>query len=316
MTRGTEHGSLRRRLVGATVVVSVLAGTLGAGSAVAQNGSEATPQARPQTQAPPQPQPQPQPRMAGSDEEYANLYTHTVGNIRSAMLGDEAVQQPGSGRLIRNPDPEAFQSVNIGRLAERNDIEGRQVRGLFRRSDNYLLGFYVRRADGRQIVYTFTEGGRDMVPDDVYEEAQRSRLPFPVTYRDLPTIQVGRGLLRDAVRQLFDNDPGTSNHRLQDGVERLAVALAEGSRFQLIPGLIAQHIRGGQDWTVGDHEAEIHDWSDRSEVVMDARAADLSGGNRAVWGQQRPYRWNGANVMLTALDLARRLYLIKPPPKR
>ncbi|WP_158795104.1 hypothetical protein [Streptomyces sp. NRRL S-337] len=35
----------------------------------------------------------------------------------------------------------------------------------------------------------------------------------------------------------------------------------------------------------------------------------------SVWGQQHPYRWNGANVMLTALDLTRRLYLIKPPPK-
>ncbi|MEE4417837.1 hypothetical protein [Streptomyces bugieae] len=67
---------------------------------------------------------------------------------------------------------------------------------------------------------------------------------------------------------------------------------------------------------MGDHEAEIHDWSDRSEVVVDAHAADPSGGNRAVWGQQRRYRWNGAHVMLTALDLARRLYLIKPPPKR
>ncbi|AJC52927.1 ribosome-inactivating family protein [Streptomyces sp. 769] len=218
--------------------------------------------------------------------------------------------------LIRNPNPEAFQSINIGRLAERDDIGGRQVRGLFRRSDNYLLGFYVRHGDNRQIVYTFTEGGRDMVPGEVYEGAQRSRFPFPVTYRDLPTIQVGRGFLRDAVRQLFDNDPGTSNHRLQDGVERLAVALAEGSRFQLIPGLIPQHIRGGQTWTVGDHEAEIHDWNDRSGVVVAAHVADPSGGNRSVWGQQRPYRWNGANVMLAALDLARRLYLIKPPPKR
>ncbi|MFI9077290.1 ribosome-inactivating family protein [Streptomyces sioyaensis] len=308
MTRGTEHGPLRRRLVSATVMVSVLAGTLGAGSAVAQNSPEAQPPSRPQTQV--------QPRLAGSDEEYADLYTHTVGNIRSAMLGDEAARQPGSGHLIRNPDPEAFQSINIGRLAERDDIAGRAVRGLFRRSDNYLLGFYVRHEDGRQIVYTFAEGGRDMVPGEVYEGAQRSRFPFPVTYRDLPTIQVGRGFLRDAVRQLFDNDPGTSNHRLQDGVERLAVALAEGSRFQLIPGLIAQHIRGGQSWTVGDHEAEIHDWSDRSGVVVGARAADPSGSNRSVWGQQRPYRWNGANVMLTALDLARRLYLIKPPPKR
>ncbi|WP_310725934.1 hypothetical protein [Streptomyces sp. N2A] len=49
---------------------------------------------------------------------------------------------------------------------------------------------------------------------------------------------------------------------------------------------------------------------------MNAHAADPSGGNRSVWGQQHLYRWNGANVMLTALDLARRRYLIKPPPKR
>ncbi|WP_157879977.1 hypothetical protein [Streptomyces natalensis] len=31
--------------------------------------------------------------------------------------------------------------------------------------------------------------------------------------------------------------------------------------------------------------------------------------------QQRSNLWNGTNVMLTDLDLARRLYLIKPPPK-
>jgi hypothetical protein len=305
MARGAEHRSPRRRLISATVVVSVLAGTLAAGSAVAQN----RPEARPQTQA------QPQPRAVESNAEFANLYTHTVQNIRSAMLGDEAARQPGAGHLIRNPDPDAFQSVNIGRFAERDNIEGGMVRGLFRRSDNYLLGFYVRHGD-RQTVYTFTEGGRDMIPGGVYPDVQRSRLPFPVTYRDLPSIQIGRGLLRDAVRQLFDNDPGTSNHRLQDGVERLAVALAEGARFQVIPGLIAQHIRGGQDWTVGDHEEEIHDWSDRSTIVVNAHAADPSGTVDSVWRQQRQYRWNGANVLLTALDLARRIYLIKPPPKR
>ncbi|MEU5302626.1 hypothetical protein ACH4YO_27545 [Streptomyces noursei] len=95
MARGTEHRPLRWRLIGATVVVSVLAGALGAGSAVAQNSPAAKPQARPQSQA------QPQPRAAASDEEYANLYTHTVGNVRSAMLGDEAAKRPGSG----HPDP-------------------------------------------------------------------------------------------------------------------------------------------------------------------------------------------------------------------
>ncbi|GGU47036.1 hypothetical protein GCM10010211_08460 [Streptomyces albospinus] len=247
-----------------------LAGTLGAGSAVAQN----SPEARPQTQA------RPQPRAVGSDEEYANLYTHTVGNIRSAMLGGEAARQPGAGHLIRNPDPHAFQPINIGRLAERDDIEGGAVRGLFRRSDNYLLGFYVRHGD-RQIVYTFTEGGSDMIPGEVYPEARRSRFPFPVTYRHLPGIQVGRGRLRDAVRRLFDNDPGTSNHNVQDGVERLAVALAEGARFQVIPGLIAQHIRGGQDWTAG-----------RTGQRAPTRRRSMTGtiGPRSSWARTPPTR--------------------------
>ncbi|MFJ9615227.1 ribosome-inactivating family protein [Streptomyces noursei] len=308
MARGTEHRPLRRRLIGATVVVSVLAGALGAGSAVAQNSPAAKPQARPQSQA------QPQPRAAASDEEYANLYTHAVGNVRSAMLGDEAARRPGSGHLIRNPAPGAFQSINIGRLAERGDIEGGAVRGLFRRTDNYLLGFYVQHGN-RRIVYTFTEDGDDMVPGGVYPQAQRSRFPFPITYRDLPTIQIGRGRLRDAVRHMFDNDPGTSNHHLRDSVETLAVALAEGARFQVIPGLIAQHIRGGQDWTVNRHADEIQNWGQRSEVVVEAHRADPSGNNASVWQQQRSYRWNGTNVMLTDLDLARRLYLIKPPPK-
>ncbi|MEU4850118.1 ribosome-inactivating family protein [Streptomyces gilvosporeus] len=225
MTRGTEHRSLRRRLISATAVVTVLAGTLGAGSAVAQNSPEARPHAPSQTQA------QPQPRAAASDEEYANLYTHTVATVRNAMLGEEVAHQPGASYLIRNPDPRAFQSIWVGRLAERDNIEGGAIRGLFRRTDNYLLGFYVRHGN-HEIVYTFTENGDDMVSGNVYPDAQRSRFPFPITYRDLPSIQVGRGRLRDSVRQLFDNDPGTSNHHLRDAVETLAVALAEGGRFQ------------------------------------------------------------------------------------
>ncbi|MFC9283065.1 ribosome-inactivating family protein [Streptomyces collinus] len=305
MTRGAGHRALRRPLVGATVAVCVLASTLGAGSALARSSPEDG--LRMQVQA--------QTRAVGSDEEAANLYTHTVHNVRSALLGDEAARQPGVGHLIRNPDPGAFQAINIGRLAESDNIDGGMVRALFRRSDSYLLGFYVR-SGSRQTLYTFTEGGRDMIPGNVYPQVQRSRFPFPVTYRDLPRIQISRGLLRGAVRQLFFNDPGTSNHALQDGVERLAVALAEGARFQVIPGLIAQHIRGGQTWTVGDHEQEIHDWSDRSTVVVNAHAADPSGTVGSVWQQQRRYPWNGANVLLTALDLARRIYLIKPPPRR
>ncbi|WP_411144408.1 hypothetical protein [Streptomyces sp. x-80] len=71
----------------------------------------------------------------------------------------------------------------------------------------------------------------------------------------------------------------------------------------MIPGLIAQHIRGGQDWTVNRHADEIQNWGQRSEVVVDAHRAALSG-NSSVWQRQRSYRWNGTDVMLTGLDLA------------
>ncbi|MGI5350253.1 ribosome-inactivating family protein [Streptomyces sp. CA-250714] len=297
----------------------MLAGTLSAGGtltygAQARAGQHAPAQVQAQGRPLSQSQSQPQPRAVGSDEEFANLYTHTIANIRRALRGDEAAQQPGTGYLIRNPDANAFQSINIGRLAERDNIHGGMVRALFRRSDTYLLGFYVEHGN-RQTVYTFAEGDRDMIPAQVYPNADRSRFPFPVTYRDATRIQVGRGHLRNAVRTLFDHDPGPGNGRLRDHVETLAVALAEGARFQVIPRLIAEHIRGGQDWTVGDHENELHDWTDRSTVVANAHAADPSGDNGSVWRQPRRYDWNGARVLLTALDLARRIYLIKPPTR-
>ncbi|MGI5466227.1 ribosome-inactivating family protein [Streptomyces sp. CA-132043] len=150
------------------------------------------------------------------------------------------------------------------------------VRGLFRRSDNYLLGFYVEHGN-RQTLYTFTEGGSDMIPREVYQGVTRARFPFPVTYQYLPGVHVSRGRLQDAVRRLFDHDPSTSSWGLRPDVETLAVGLAEGARFQVIPGLIAQHIRGGQDWVVGNHADEIQSWGQRSEVVVEAHGADRSG---------------------------------------
>ncbi|MGW6355132.1 hypothetical protein ACWFR5_08010 [Streptomyces sp. NPDC055092] len=51
-------------------------------------------------------------------------------------------------------------------------ILGRMVRAVFRRSDSYLLGFYVENRDAsRRVFYTFTEQvdgrTRDMVPGNV-----------------------------------------------------------------------------------------------------------------------------------------------------
>ena len=179
MTRGPERGPVRRRLISAGVVAAVLATTLGAGDTVTYGAqARAGQDAHAQAQGRPPSQGQPQPRAVGSDEEFANLYTHTVGNIRRVLRGDEAAQQPGSGYLIRNPDANAFQSINIGRFAERDNIQGGMVRALFRRSDTYLLGFYVEHGS-RQTLYTFTEGGRDMIPAEVYPHADRSRFPSP-----------------------------------------------------------------------------------------------------------------------------------------
>ncbi|MFE5022551.1 hypothetical protein ACFRAO_04235 [Streptomyces sp. NPDC056656] len=106
----------------------------------------------------------------------------------------------------------------------------------------------------------------------------------------------------------------TSTHTLATGVEALAVALAEGARFQAIPAYITQAIRGGRGWEVRGHADEITSWDQRSQVVIQARTADPSGTGE-VWQQRREYRWNGAFVLLTALDLARRMYLIKPPQR-
>ncbi|MFF2807013.1 ribosome-inactivating family protein [Streptomyces sp. NPDC058000] len=320
MTRGaeravrSERGPVRRRLVSAAVVVSVLAGTLGAGGAVSYGAPARTGQDR-SAQAQPRPQAQAQPRAVESDdEEFADLYAHTVASIRSSMLGNQTVPLPGAGYLIRNPDADAFQSINLGRFAEREFVLGGMVRGVFRRSDSYLLGFYVHNGS-RETFYTFTEGGRDMVPREVYRGVRREHFGWGVNYRNLPGTTISRSRLRDAVGAIFDHDPNTSTHGLEEGVQALAVALAEGARFQAIPAQITQALRGRQAWVVGSHADEITSWNQRSQVVVQARAADPNGAGEA-WRQRREYRWNGADVLLTALDLARRLYLIKPPTKR
>ncbi|MFH8388152.1 ribosome-inactivating family protein [Streptomyces sp. NPDC018036] len=326
MTRRTEraeraeHGSVRRRLVSAAVVVSVLAGTLGAGGAVTYGATDRTGQDRSapeQYQAQAQAQAQP---AVTEDEDFADLYTRTIANIRNAMLGEQSVRRPGAGHLIQNPDPGAFQSINIGRFTEDEFILGRMVRGVFRRSDNYLLGFYVENLDAsRRVFYTFTEQvngrARDMVPRNVYPGVRREHFGWGVTYRGLPATTISRSTLRNAVHDIYHHDPNTSTHTLEAGVQVLAVALAEGARFQAIPAYVAQHIRGREAWVVGGHADEIRNWDQRSQVVLQARAADPSG-NGEVWQQRREYAWNGARVLLTALDLARRLYLIKPPARR
>ncbi|MYT32554.1 MULTISPECIES: hypothetical protein [unclassified Streptomyces] len=107
------------------MVVSVLAGTLGAGAAVTygaptRHRQEQSVQAKPQEQA--------QPREQTEDEDFATLYTRTVANIRNAMLGEESVRRPGAGHLIRNPDPAAMQEINLGRFVENEFIGGHMVR--------------------------------------------------------------------------------------------------------------------------------------------------------------------------------------------
>ncbi|MFF1356679.1 ribosome-inactivating family protein [Streptomyces sp. NPDC058297] len=317
----SERGPVRRRLVSVAVVVSVLAGALGVGEAVsygtpARHGQDRSAQAQPQAQ----PQPQVQAQAVTDDEDFADLYTRTVANIRNAMLGEQSVRRPGAGHLIQNPDANAFQSINIGRFTEDEFILGGMVRGVFRRSDNYLLGFYVENRDAsRRVFYTFTEqvGGRtrDMVPGNVYPGVRREHFGWGVNYGNLSGTTISRSRLRNAVRDIFHHDPNTSTHTLETGVEALAVALAEGARFQAIPGYIAQAIRGGRDWEVGRHADEITSWDQESQVVIQARAADPSGYGD-VWQQRREHVWNGARVLLTALDLARRLYLIKPPTRK
>lgn len=314
----SERGPVRRRLVSAAVVVSVLAGTLGAGGAVTYGAPARIGQDH-SARAQPQPQEQAQPRAVTDDEDFADLYTRTVANVRNAMLGDESVRRPGAGHLIQNPDPNAFQSINIGRFTEDEFILGGMVRGVFRRSDSYLLGFYVENRDAsRRVFYTFTEQvdgrTRDMVPGNVYPGVRREHFGWGVNYRNLPGTTISRGRLRSAVRDIFHHDPNTSTHTLATGVEALAVALSEGARFQAIPAYITQAIRGGRDWEVRSHADEITSWDQRSQVVIQARAADPSGTGE-VWQQRREYRWNGAWVLLTALDLARRMYLIKPPQR-
>lgn len=318
-TERPERGTVRRRLVSAAVVVSVLAGTLGAGGAVTYGAPARTEQDH-SARVQPQPQGQAQPRAVTDDEDFADIYTRTVANIRNALLGDESVRRPGAGHLIQNPDPNAFQSINIGRFTEDEFILGGMVRAVFRRSDSYLLGFYVENRDAsRRVFYTFTEQvdgrTRDMVPGSVYPGTRREHFGWGVNYGNLAGTTISRSRLRNAVRDIYHHDPNTSTHTLETGVEALAVALAEGARFQAIPAYIAQAIRGGRDWEVRRHADEITSWDQDSQVVIRARAADPTG-NQEVWQQRREYAWNGARVLLSALDLARRLYLIKPPTRK
>ncbi len=170
-----------------------------------------------------------------------------------------------------------------------------------------------------RVLYTFTEqrDGRtvDMVPGDQYRGIPRARFGWGIQYRGLENVTVSRSRLRDAVSEIYLHDPNRSTHTMEDRVQTLAVALAEGARFQAIPAQIAQAIRGRTSWTVHNHADEIRSWDQRSGVVLRAREGD-STGNGQVWQERREYRWNGNQVLFTALDLARRLYLIKPPPKR
>ncbi|WP_411124044.1 ribosome-inactivating family protein [Streptomyces sp. x-19] len=300
------------------MLVSVLAGTLGAGEAVtygapARHGQDQSVQAKLREQA--------QPREQTEDEDCATLYTRTVANIRNAMLGAESVRRPGAGHLIRNPDPEAMQEIDLGRFAENEFIGGHMVRGVFRRSDTYLLGFLVQNEAGTsRVLYTFTEQGsdgrtRDMIPGNLFRNIRRARFGWGIQYRGLEDVTVSRRRLREAVSEIYHHDPNTSTHTMEDSVQTLAVALAEGARFQAIPAQIAQAIRGTTSWTVHNHADEIRSWDQRSGVVLQARATDPTGNGQA-WQQRRPYRWNGNQVLFTALDLARRLYLIKPPARK
>ncbi|MFC7308856.1 ribosome-inactivating family protein [Streptomyces monticola] len=306
-------------MVSTAVVVAVLAGTLGA-AGTDTHGAPARTTADHSARAEAQPQEQARPRAVTNDEEFAELYTRTVGALRNAMLGEESTHRPGAGHLIENPDPTAMQSIYLGRFSEDEFTQGRMVRGVFRRSDSYLLGIYVENRDATsRVFYTFTEqrDGRtvDMVPRNVYQGVRREHFGWGVNYRGLPRVTVSRSRLRDAVRDIHRHDPDTSTHTLENAVNVLAVSLAEGARFQAIPAQIAQAIRGGRQWTVGNHSDEITSWDQGSQAVLRARAADPSG-NGEVWQQRREVRWNGAWVFLSALDLARRLYLIKPPAKK
>ncbi|MFD5121052.1 hypothetical protein [Streptomyces sp. NPDC058385] len=92
-------------------MVSVLAGTLGAGEAVTYGAPERTGHDQ-SARAQPQPQEQAQPRAVTEDEDFADMYTRTVANVRGALLG-ESVRRPGAGHLIQNPDHNAFQSIDI-----------------------------------------------------------------------------------------------------------------------------------------------------------------------------------------------------------
>ncbi|MFK0294755.1 ribosome-inactivating family protein [Streptomyces sp. NPDC090442] len=274
--------------------------------APARHGQNQSVQAKPQAQAAEQTE----------DEDFATLYTRTVANIRNAMLGEESVPRPGAGHLIRNPDPAAMQEIDLGRFAENEFIGCHMVRGVFRRSDTCLLGFLVQNEAGTsRVLYTFTQQGNDMIPGNLYRGVRRARFGWGIQYRSLEDVTVSRRRLREAVSEIYHHDPNTSTHTMEDSVQTLAVALAEGSRFQAIPAQIAQAIRGGTSWTVHNHADEIRTWDQRSGAVLQARATDPTG-NGQVWQQRRRYPWNGNQVLFTALDLARRLYLIKPPARK
>jgi hypothetical protein len=63
------------------------------------------------------------------------------------------------------------------------------VRAVFRRSDRYLLGFYVENRDAsRRVFYTFTEQvdgrTRDMVPGNVYTGVRREYFGWGVNCRN------------------------------------------------------------------------------------------------------------------------------------
>ncbi|WP_190130226.1 ribosome-inactivating family protein [Streptomyces mashuensis] len=307
--------------------------TLVLAAVLAATGTAATVLAGPTTQA------QAQDR---TDREYADLYSRTVAAIRNAMGGEAVLHDHGAGRLIRDPDPRRAQQVNIGRLADDAAIGGGRVRGVFRRDNLYLVGLYVERpgAERDPVLYVFTEGQRDaegrqvpngrrvpMLDNTVLPGVRRAYLTWNVNYANLQALQINRRGLQDAVRTVVrhrpdtaadngrgNNGTGNRNHALREHVERLAVALAEGARFQVIPGQIAQALRrhrGQAAWTVNHHADEITSWDALSGAVVQARNAAPDGRGPA-WNQTQARDWNGRRIQLSALDLSHRLAIIKP----
>ncbi|WP_239009921.1 glycosyl hydrolase family 18 protein [Streptomyces sp. 769] len=273
-----------------------------------------------------------QPRTQQDDgHETADRYLEIVGNLRNTMTrngngqAQPVADTPGVGRVMQQPN---WQIIGIGALG---GLDQNAVQLVIDPNDLYVRGIYVR---ARNVLYAYTHDGHTTgevyIPQDVQNsidpDLRRVPLSFSERYRDVFGIELGATPLRNAVRYIAEFN-GRTLDDLQESFEHVIMPIAEGARFGIFAGRIAQAMRGGQqtfhlDATrAGDTWVEylIHNWTALSDRIRQAAQNDPRA-EGTEFTQRRTFEntqhGHTFRYFLSYLDIARRIATLKPPPRR